>query len=88
MAGGLSLACWPWFLLASADGYIEDAAGSFDWAAPDEEVLRLLKIRWGAASGRSPTASVRIWSCWARNGSQAVLSTSGTGPRQRDHLAR
>ena len=25
--------------IASADGYVEDAAGSFDWAAPDEEVL-------------------------------------------------
>jgi dihydrofolate reductase len=25
--------------IASADGYVEDAAGRFDWAAPDEEVL-------------------------------------------------
>src|SRR5580700_5325035 len=25
--------------IASADGYTEDAAGSFDWAAPDEELL-------------------------------------------------
>ena len=25
--------------IASADGYVEDAAGSFEWAAPDEEVL-------------------------------------------------
>jgi dihydrofolate reductase len=24
--------------IASADGYVEDAAGSFDWAAPDEEL--------------------------------------------------
>jgi dihydrofolate reductase len=24
--------------LASLDGYVEDAAGNFDWAAPDEEV--------------------------------------------------
>src|SRR6266566_8492852 len=24
--------------IASADGYVEDAAGSFDWAAPDEEM--------------------------------------------------
>jgi len=28
--------------IASADGYIEDAAGSFDWAAPDDEVLRFV----------------------------------------------
>jgi dihydrofolate reductase len=26
--------------IASADGYVEDAAGRFDWAAPDEELLR------------------------------------------------
>jgi dihydrofolate reductase len=25
--------------IGSADGYVEDAAGSFDWAAPDEELL-------------------------------------------------
>ena len=25
--------------IASADGYIEDAAGAFDWAAPDEELF-------------------------------------------------
>ena len=24
--------------LASLDGYVEDADGAFDWAAPDEEV--------------------------------------------------
>ena len=24
--------------IASLDGYIEDAEGKFDWAAPDEEV--------------------------------------------------
>jgi dihydrofolate reductase len=25
--------------IASADGYVEDAGGSFDWAAPDDELL-------------------------------------------------
>jgi dihydrofolate reductase len=28
--------------IASADGYVEDADGSFDWGAPDEELLRFV----------------------------------------------
>ena len=28
--------------IASADGYVEDAAGSFGWAAPGEELLRFV----------------------------------------------
>jgi len=28
--------------IASADGYIEDSAGSFDWAAPDEQLMRFV----------------------------------------------
>src|SRR6266436_7578930 len=28
--------------IASADGYVEDADGSFDWAQPDEELLRFV----------------------------------------------
>ncbi len=28
--------------IASADGYVEDAGGSFDWAAPDEELHRFI----------------------------------------------
>jgi dihydrofolate reductase len=29
-------------VIASLDGYVEDAAGNFDWAAPDEEVNAFL----------------------------------------------
>jgi hypothetical protein len=28
--------------IASLDGYVEDSAGRFDWAAPDEEVHRFV----------------------------------------------
>ena len=28
--------------IASADGYVEDTAGGFDWAAPDDELLGLV----------------------------------------------
>src|SRR6185437_16931934 len=28
--------------ITSLDGYIEDEAGNFDWAAPDDEVLNFL----------------------------------------------
>ena len=28
--------------ITSADGYVEDAAGTFDWGAPDEELLSFL----------------------------------------------
>ena len=28
--------------IASADGYTEDAAGSFEWAAPGEDLLRFV----------------------------------------------
>jgi dihydrofolate reductase len=31
--------------IASLDGYIEDEAGKFDWAAPDEEVHRFVNER-------------------------------------------
>ena len=32
------MACLIYAPICSLDGYVEDATGSFDWAAPDEEV--------------------------------------------------
>ena len=32
------MATLVYFAIASLDGYIEDAAGNFDWGEPDEEV--------------------------------------------------
>jgi hypothetical protein len=29
-------------VIASADGYVEDAGGGFDWAAPGEELHRFV----------------------------------------------
>src|SRR5918911_1187 len=34
----LSMAKLVYSTIASLDGYVEDASGRFDWAAPDEEV--------------------------------------------------
>jgi dihydrofolate reductase len=39
MKGGRAIAKLIYAAIASLDGYIEDAEGKFDWAAPDEEVL-------------------------------------------------
>jgi hypothetical protein len=64
--------------IASVDGYIEDDAGSFDWAAPDQDVLRFV-------NDLERPVPAWIWTCWTRTGSQTVLSTSGTAPSQRDH---
>jgi len=40
--GGVVMPRLIYSALASADGYVEDAGGGFDWAAPDEEVLRFV----------------------------------------------
>jgi dihydrofolate reductase len=51
--------------IASADGYVEDAAGSFGWAAPDEELLRFvndLERPIGAyLYGRRMYETMRYW---------------------------
>ena len=41
-AADLTMAKLTYMAIASLDGYIEDADGKFDWAAPDEEVHRFV----------------------------------------------
>jgi dihydrofolate reductase len=50
----------------------------------DELRLFLVPSSSAEASGPSPTVPVQIWNCWTRGGSQAVPSTSGTAPSQRE----
>lgn len=38
MLRGLAMAQLIYSMICSLDGYVEDADGNFDWAAPDEEV--------------------------------------------------
>jgi dihydrofolate reductase len=51
--------------IASADGYVEDAAGSFDWSAPDEEVHRfVMDLERPAGTylyGRRMYETMRYW---------------------------
>jgi RibD domain-containing protein len=55
----------------------------------DELQLFLVPTVVGGGKRALPSGvrSAPIWNYWARSGSQAVLSTSGTAPSQRDHLA-
>jgi dihydrofolate reductase len=52
-------------VIASLDGYIEDKAGKFDWAAPDEEVHRFVNERERPIGtylyGRRMYETMRFW---------------------------
>jgi dihydrofolate reductase len=63
--------------LASADGYVEDAAGDIDWAAPDEEVHRFVNDLERPIGtylyGRGMYETMRYWEdAHARPGEPAV----------------
>jgi dihydrofolate reductase len=51
--------------IASADGYVEDAAGRFDWAAPGEELFRFINELERPVGtylyGRRMYESMRYW---------------------------
>ncbi len=61
-------------VIASADGYVEDAEGRFAWAEPDEEVLRLVSDLERPVGtylyGRRMYETMRYW------------DTAATGPDQ------
>lgn len=54
-----------YFSLASLDGYTEDMAGKFDWAAPDEEVHRFVNDLVRPAGtylyGRRMYETMKVW---------------------------
>jgi dihydrofolate reductase len=64
--------------IASLDGYIEDTAGRFDWAAPDEEVhtfINDLERPIGTyIYGRRMYETMVYWETAGDEGKQAVVS--------------
>ena len=52
-------------LTCSLDGYMEDTTGSFDWAAPDEDVHRFINERLRPVGtylfGRRMYETMRVW---------------------------
>jgi len=51
--------------ISSLDGYIEDRAGNFDWAAPDAEVHQFINDRERSVTtyllGRRTYATLQVW---------------------------
>jgi dihydrofolate reductase len=68
--------------IASLDGYIEDATGSFAWAAPDEEVHAFVNEQERKIGtylyGRRMYETMRVWDdpAFAERGSAAVADYS------------
>ena len=63
--------------LASLDGYTVDSSGSFDWAAPDEEVHAVVNARERDIGtylyGRRMFETMRVWQDIGANDEPAVM---------------
>src|ERR1700755_3473242 len=63
--GGRDVAKLIYSAIASLDGYVEDAQGKFDWAAPDEEVHSFVNDRERGIGtylyGRRMYETMRFW---------------------------
>src|SRR5690242_4693044 len=64
--------------IASADGYTEDAAGTFDWAAPSEEVHRFVNDLERSVGtylyGRRMYETMRFWETAETDGEPEVFA--------------
>ncbi len=64
--------------ITSLDGYVADAAGSFDWAAPDEEVHSFVNDLERQAGtyllGRRMYEVMRVWETMRTEGEPAAIS--------------
>ena len=63
--------------IASLDGYTVDASGSFDWAAPDEEVHAFVNDLERPVGtylyGRRMYETMRVWQTFGDSGEPAVI---------------
>jgi dihydrofolate reductase len=76
--------------ICSLDGYVEDATGAFDWAAPDEEVHRAVNQRERAIGtclyGRRMYETMRVWQDTDSQQDTAVVAEYGAIWRAADKI--
>src|SRR5206468_5555479 len=66
--------------IASLGGYVEDEQGTFDWAAPDDQVLAAVQTSLSGRSAPTSTAAgcTKPWSS-GRRPAPALISRPGCG---------
>jgi dihydrofolate reductase len=76
--------------ICSLDGYVEDATGNFDWAAPDEEVHRAVNQQERAIGtylyGRRMYETMRFWQDTDSTRDSAVVADYGAIWRAADKI--